>query len=119
MDAIVQAARSLGYTCAHFTAAHASKGGWRTPVKYDGKGFPDLVLARPRRFAGGRTRMDPARLVFIEVKGKGDRLRPDQERWLDVLRHSMTLGDNEDVLVQTFVWTPNEWRDGTIERVLR
>lgn len=114
MDAIVDAARVLGYTCAHFRPAQTSKG-WRTAVSYDGKGFPDLVLVRPRTSSA----LSPARVIFAEVKGKGDRLRVEQELWLDVLRHSSSRIDDTQVLVQTFVWTPAEWTSGAIERVLR
>jgi hypothetical protein len=40
-------------------------------------GFPDLVLFPPAAAAPG-----PAGYELVEVKGPGDQLRPNQERWL-------------------------------------
>jgi len=42
-------------------------------------GFPDLILFPPAK-AGGPT--GAAGYELVEVKGPGDQLRPNQERWL-------------------------------------
>ena len=71
-------AQLLGWHWAHFRPAQTSRG-WRTPVSGPiGKGFPDLVMARPR----------DGRLLFAELKRDGGALTADQEGVLDVLRAS-------------------------------
>ncbi len=73
-----------------------TKRGWRTPVSWDGVGFPDVVMTRR------------GRLAFVEFKSVRGRLRPEQEQWLDAL--GMTAGE-------TYLWTPGTpWPE--IERVL-
>lgn len=95
---IVAAARRKGWKVAHFTSVFDGKNKiWRTPASADGKGWPDLVLVRDR-------------LVAVEVKGDGDKLRPEQKDWLAVL---IKAG------VETYVWTPADWFDGTIDNVLK
>jgi len=85
--AIIDLARTRGWMVAHFPVVKDHLGFWRTPVAADGKGWPDLVLVRDR-------------VVFVEVKGDGDRLRPEQVRWQSTLR----LAGQE-----TYVWTPRDW----------
>ena len=63
----------------------------------DGKGFPDLVLLREK-------------IVAAEVKGDGDSLRPEQEAWLEAFSRAGA---------EAYVWRPRDWREGTIEAVLR
>jgi hypothetical protein len=58
-------------------------------------GFPDLVLVRD------------ARVLFVELKREGAKLRPDQERWRDALRAAGA---------DWRLWRPSDWRD--IEAVL-
>ena len=94
---IVDLARTKGYRVAHFTAVEDARGVWRTPAKADGKGWPDLFLARP------------GRACAIEVKGDGDTVKPEQRAWLDVL---------EAAGVPCLVATPRGWRDGTVDRFL-
>jgi hypothetical protein len=95
-DAIVDCAHTFGWIAAHFRPARTAKG-YRTPVQYDGAGFPDLVLVRDR-------------VVFSEIKGTGDSLRDDQREWLAAL---------EAAGAETYVWSPAEWRSGEVEAVLR
>ena len=71
--------------------------GWRTAVAADGKGFPDLLLVREQ-------------VIVAEIKGDGDKLRPEQEAWLEAFSRAG---------VPSFVWTPEDWRSGEVERVLR
>jgi hypothetical protein len=62
------------------------------------KGFPDLVLVH----------RESGRLLFVELKSRTGRVSPDQRIWLALLgkRHEVGL------------WTPEQWRDGTIRRAL-
>jgi hypothetical protein len=94
---IVDTARRFGWRVAHFASMKGHDGIWRTPAQADGKGWPDLVLVRER-------------VLFVEVKGDGDRLRHEQETWLSALRMA-----GQEVRV----WTPDDWAEGRIEDVLR
>jgi hypothetical protein len=71
--------------------------GWRTPVQGDGKGFPDLVLARPPR------------VIFAELKTAKGKLGPEQENWLAAL--TACPG------VEVYVWRPDQLDD--IAQILR
>jgi VRR-NUC domain len=95
MDAIVDGAHFAGWAVAHFAPARTSKG-WRTPCRYDARGFPDLVLVRDR-------------VVFAEVKGDGDRLRAEQAAWIAWLTKAGA---------EVYVWGSGEWTDGTVDAVL-
>ena len=94
-DAVAEAARLAGFRVAHFAPARTSKG-WRTPARYDAAGFPDLVLVG-------------SRVIFAEIKGDGDRLRPDQEGWLGALRVAGA---------EVHLWTAKDWREARIEKAL-
>lgn len=96
-NGVIELARLLGYRVAHFRPALTTKG-WRTPVEADGKGFPDLVLARP------------GRLIFAELKGDTGRPTLEQGEWLSALAAAGA---------ELYVWRPHHWRDGQIERQLR
>lgn len=95
-DWIVAAARLLGWRVAHYRPARTAHG-WRTPVSYDGRGLPDLLLARDR-------------IVFAEIKVGRNRLSPEQTTWLEVLREAG---------VEAHVWTDKDWVSGVVEDVLR
>lgn len=95
-SAVMDAARILGWRRAHFRAA-MTKHGWRTPVEGEGKGFPDLVLVRER-------------IVWVELKGHGGKVSPEQREWLDALDRAGA---------ECYLWTPSSWTSGEIERVLR
>lgn len=62
------------------------------------KGFPDCAMVRDRR------------LVFAELKGPRGKLTDAQRAWLD----DLALAGAE-----TYIWRPEHWLDGTIERRLR
>lgn len=94
---IIDLAHTHSWKCAHFTAVQDIRGVWRTPAKADGKGFLDLVLVRER-------------LIMAEIKGDGDRLKPEQEQWIEWLTAAG---------VENYVWHPAEWFDGTIDRILK
>lgn len=95
-DAIVELAHLHGWTVAHFRNARTADGRHLTAVAYDAKGYPDLTLVRDR-------------VVWIEVKGDGDRIRPDQRQWIDVLQ-----GAGQEV----HVVTPAMWLAGDLDPVL-
>ena len=93
---IIDLAHANSWHVAHFTAMQDIRGIWRTPAAVDGKGFLDLVLVRER-------------LIMAEVKGDGDQLKPEQERWIEWLNAAG---------VENYVWKPSDWRDGKIDLVL-
>lgn len=86
-DAVADLARLLGWKVAHFRNARTSSGGHHTPVSYDGRGFPDLVLVRDR-------------VVFAELKSERGRLRDQQLEWID---------DLADAGVEAYCWRPSDW----------
>jgi hypothetical protein len=93
--AVVDVARLFGWRVAHFRPAQTQKG-WRTPVSYDGKGWPDLVLVRER-------------VVYVELKGHGGRVSNEQREWLQAL---------VDAGQEAYCWYPSDWTGGYIEQVL-
>lgn len=94
---IIDLAHLYHWRVAHFPAVQDKRGVWRTAVAADGKGFLDLVLVRDR-------------LVMAEIKGDGDRLKPEQEEWILAL---------ERAGVETYVWRSSDWMDGTVDSILR
>ena len=62
----------------------------------DGAGFPDLVLVRK------------GRLLFVELKSEIGKVSPQQRKWLDDL----------DKAAETYVWRPEDWTSGEIDRRL-
>lgn len=72
---LVELAHQFGWMVAGFRAAGGGNQGWRTPVKYDGKGYPDLTLIHP-----------DGHVIFAELKrDKGSKTYPEQEQWGQVL----------------------------------
>ena len=95
-DAVVQLAHLFGWRVLLVRPARTAHG-WKTPFGADGVGWPDLTLIRGDR------------LIFAELKSRRGRLTDDQRVWLDVL----------SAVGETYIWRPEQWLDGTIERVLR
>jgi len=92
--AVIDLAHLHGWTVAHFRAARVRRGGrdiYETPVGADGKGFPDLVLAKKGRMT-----------IFAELKSDKGRVTPEQQRWIDLLGGE--------------VWRPGDWE--YLEKVL-
>ena len=54
---IVELAHLWGWKVASFRNAGGKNGGYRTPVKYDGKGYTDLTLIHDKGF-----------IIFAEIK---------------------------------------------------
>jgi hypothetical protein len=96
--AAVRLAQHYGWLVATFPPIEQAKGGWRTSAGANAKGWPDIFAIRSER------------VLIREVKGDGDRLSAEQQRWLDLF-----LGASLDAAV----WTPTDWRDGTVDRELR
>jgi len=65
---VIHLAHLCGWRVAHFRPAQNARGDWRTAVAADGRGFPDLVLARDR-------------IIFAELKTATGRLSPHQKAW--------------------------------------
>jgi len=101
---VVDLARLGGWRIAHFGVARTEKG-WRTPVREDGAGWPDLVLVRD------------GELIFAELKTDAGRLRPEQEEWLadlqEVERRVMTERRQMPtaagrLIVSVLLWRPSD-----------
>ena len=96
---VVEYAQLKGWRVAHFRPGMTSridKSGkpvWVTPVQADGKGFPDLVLARD------------GQLLFIEAKSEKGKLSKDQQKWFwelsKVAYSSPRVGGH--------LWRPSDW----------
>lgn len=86
---VLHLARITGWRVAHFRPAQTRDGRWLTPVAADGKGFPDLVLARED-------------VLFVELKADKGRLTDDQTIWLNRL---------EEAGAHVRVWRPKDWPD--------
>lgn len=103
LDCVITTARLF-----HWRAYHP----WRSD--HSEAGYPDLTLVRVRPPA-------PPQLLFAELKRQGKRPTTAQRAWLiDLAAVSLTatlLGQPQ--LVRVVIWTPADWLDGKIERVLR
>ena len=95
---VIGLARYCGWRVAHFRPALNAKGQWRTPVEADGKGYPDLTMARV------------GELLVVELKTEKGRLAPSQRLWLEVLE---TIEG-----IDVYVWKPSDW-DAVHERLSR
>lgn len=84
--AVVQVAHLHGWKVAGFRAAVVGKS-WQTPVRHDAKGWPDLVLVRDR-------------VIFVELKTKTGRVRPEQTEWIELL---------EAARQEVYVWRPSDF----------
>ena len=73
-DGIATAAQYAGWKVMHVRRDRTNDAGWRTPVQYDGKGWPDPFLAHPERG-----------VMAIECKSRRGRLTLEQSDWLDTL----------------------------------
>lgn len=89
-------ARTMGWKVTHFGTLRTAKS-WATPVRYDGKGFPDLVLVHPER----------AITMFRELKGAKTPLTAEQVRWGQWLTAAGA---------DWAVWRPSDWH--TVAAVL-
>ena len=70
----------------HYEPAVRQSGTWATPFRGH-RGEPDYRAVRT------------GRLIFVEIKGDGGRLRPDQKAW---------IADLLEAGVETYVWHPSD-----------
>ncbi len=82
-----------GWTWTHFRPAQSLKG-WRTPLSGD-KGFPDYCCVR-------ETRLHTYELIFIELKGDGGKVSPEQKVWIDLLRNAGQ---------RVYTWWPKDFEE--------
>lgn len=106
LTTVIELAQAHHWRVAHFRPGMTSridkkgKPVWVTPIRGDGKGYPDLTLARRNRNnAGGR-------LLFCEIKSEKGRLSEEQREWLDLLSH---VEDSANGVVECHVWKPSDW----------
>jgi len=102
-EAIINLGHTFGWFSAHFTSVLATgrdgKPRYRTPFSADGKGFVDIVMVRPGD-----------RVIFVEVKGHGDTVKPEQAQWFNWLSEAGS---------EVYIWTPRELDNGEIALTLR
>lgn len=100
---IIELGHMYGWYSAHFTSVLATgrdrRPIYRTPVSADGKGFVDIVMVRPGD-----------RVIFVEVKGDGDNLRPEQEQWISWLTQAGC---------EVYVWQRQHLDSGEIAETLQ
>ena len=109
--AVVELAHIFGWSVASFRQAGGKSGNYRTPVKYDGKGYVDLTMVHPSGC-----------IVFAEMKALKGVLSTDQKKWGDVLRRASeavyrhTESNGIRPMVAYYVWKPTD--GNTIASVL-
>ena len=74
-----------GWRWCHYEPAVRQSGRWATPLRGD-RGAPDYMAVRD------------GRLIFVEIKGDGGRVRPDQAAWMCELM---------DAGIETHLWYPH------------
>lgn len=101
--AIIDAARLLGWRVQ-----------WTHDSRHSPAGYPDLTLVRARPG-------EPPRLLFVELKTERGVVSPEQAAWLHdlVTLSACASALGQPSLVQACVWRPQDWADGSVERVLR
>lgn len=87
-SAIVDLAIVHGWHVHHALPAQIRPGVWRTHVMGN-TGFPDLVLAHPKRG-----------ILFVEIKTVRGRLTNGQKSWMDALKAGGADAQ---------VWRPEDW----------
>ena len=98
LTCVIDLAHLYSWRVLHIRPARTEKG-WRSPVQGDGKGWPDFFAVKGDM------------VVIAELKGTKGKTTPEQDAWLAALYCHC---DNEPM-----IWTPAEWNDGTILRVLK
>lgn len=106
-NAVLEMAKRLGWRTAHFgnTVKIVKRGaGYKTIPDKAAAGFPDLVMVRPPR------------IIFVELKDHSGQLSDLQTEWIQDLMRCAKEGVEE---VEAYIWRPNDWESGIIERRLR
>ena len=94
-DALVELAHLFDWKVAGFRPAR-TKHGWRTAVRYDGKGFPDLTLVHPN-----------GSVIFAELKADKGRMSPEQVEWQRIMELAARYANG----VRHVVWRPRDASD--------
>lgn len=89
-QAIVDAARKLGWLVHAQRAALQRSGKWSTAIQGH-RGFPDLVLITP----------DRRDVYLVELKRRPNKVEPDQVVWLEAFR---SVGERSGGGVHAHVW---------------
>ena len=89
--AVVDLAHLWDWKVAGFRPAR-TKQGWRTAVKYDGAGYPDLTMCQPKRRL----------IIFAELKSDKGYLSDEQIVW----RETITQSAWETADVRYYNWKP-------------
>jgi hypothetical protein len=98
MDQVTQLAEIRGFLWMHVRAGRTDTS-WRTPMSGPlGKGWPDLVLARPR----------DRRFMLVELKRDASQPTDHQRQVLRAL---------ESCVAEVYLWRPRDWSQ--IEATLR
>jgi len=92
-DAVVETAQSYGWAVSHVGPAR-TKDGWSTPVRYDGKGFPDCVFIHMKHRV----------LLGVEFKSMTGTMSDEQLIWADRFEAVEIAATPH---VKYFMWTPN------------
>lgn len=87
-DQVIALATLLGWKCHHVRAGMTRNGRYMTHVQGH-VGFPDLVLAHPKRG-----------VIFAELKSENGRVDDAQKAWHVVLSEAQT---------EVHVWRPKDW----------
>ena len=90
---VIDLAHAYSFMVAHFRPAQTQRG-WRTAVAADGRGFVDLVIAKP------------GHVLFAELKTSVGLTTDAQRKWLTALSPF------------AYLWTPADWESGSILRKL-
>jgi hypothetical protein len=93
-NAIVKAARLLGWLVHHTRPALSQTGRWHTPLQGH-TGFPDLVLVYPARGENEQTAV-----IFAELKSEQGRVSDAQRRWQEALQQAHG--------VEYYIWRPSD-----------
>ncbi len=72
---------------------------YETPVREEGKGWPDLVALHKTSF----------RRIAAEIKVGRDTLKPEQREWLELMSNCG---------FESYEWSEKDWIDGEIERIV-
>lgn len=83
---VIQLAHYSGWLVAHFATAPTQSGQWATPIRADGRGFPDLVMVRER-------------VIFAELKAQRGEVRPAQKNWAQCLTKASQ---------EIYLWRPSD-----------
>lgn len=92
-DAVVDLAHQFGWRVAGFRPARTEKG-WRTAVKHDGYGWPDLTLVHAKTGV----------VIFAELKVGSNKRTPEQIAWGDYLTETAA----HHAVIRYRLWHPRD-----------